>query len=54
MREEYDFSHGERGKHAGRASTGVVMVELDPDVADAFPTAADVNNALRAVIASRR
>lgn len=50
MRAEYDFSDGERGKYTKRASKGPTMVVLDPDVADAFPTAVDVNRALRAIL----
>ena len=50
MRAEYDFSGGERGKYAKRFGTGATMVVLDPDVADAFPTGADVNRALRAIL----
>lgn len=50
MRAEYDFSGGERGKYAKRFGNGATMVVLDPDVADAFPTGADVNRALRAIL----
>lgn len=50
MREEYDFSGGERGKYARRFRKGAIMVVLDPDIADAFPTGADVNRALRAIL----
>jgi hypothetical protein len=50
MRAEYDFSGGERGKYAKRFGKGATMVVLDPDVADAFPTGADVNRALRAIL----
>lgn len=50
MRAEYDFSGGERGKYAKRFGTGATMVVLDPDIADAFPTGADVNRALRAIL----
>lgn len=50
MRAEYDFSSGERGKYAKRFTKGATMVVLDPDVADAFPTAVDVNRALRAIL----
>ena len=49
MRAEYDFSGGVRGKHAARYASGTNVVVLEPDVADAFPTAADVNKTLRAV-----
>jgi hypothetical protein len=46
---EYDFSKGERNRYAARyASTGRV-VELDPDVATAFPNSRAVNDALRAL-----
>jgi hypothetical protein len=50
MRAEYDFSGGERGKYSKRFGKGATMVVLDPDVADAFPTGADVNRALRAIL----
>lgn len=50
MRAEYDFSGGERGKYAKRFGRGAIMVVLDPDVADAFPTGAEVNRALRAIL----
>ena len=50
MRAEYDFSGGERGKYAKRIDKGATMVVLDPDIADAFPTGADVNRALRAIL----
>jgi hypothetical protein len=48
LRPEYDFSQGVRGKHAARyAGTNVVV--LESDVASAFPTAEEVNEALRAL-----
>lgn len=50
MRTEYDFNGGERGKYAKRFGKGTTMVVLDPDIADAFPTGADVNRALRAIL----
>jgi hypothetical protein len=50
MLPEYDFSGGERGKYAKRFAKGGVLVVLDPDVADAFPTSIDVNRALRAIL----
>jgi hypothetical protein len=50
MRPEYDFSGGVRGKYARRFPKDVVMVTLAPDVAEAFPDAASVNEALRALI----
>jgi len=48
-RAEYDFSKGVRGKHAARYAAGTNVVVLDPDVASQFPTAAEVNETLRAV-----
>lgn len=47
---EYDFSQlegGVRGKYVERYQRGTNLVLLDPDVAQAFPTKDDVNNALR-------
>ena len=49
MREEYDFSGGTRGKYASRFADGVNIVVLDPDVAEVFPDAKSVNDALRAL-----
>lgn len=51
MRPEYDFSRGVRGKHARRYASGTNVVVLDPDVAAAFPTGVEVNEALRALAA---
>ena len=50
LRPEYDFSEGVRGKHyeAYRAGTNVVF--LEPDIAEAFPDSASVNNALRLLV----
>lgn len=50
MRNEYNFSRGERGKYARRYREGSNVVVLDPDVAAAFPTPEAVNKALRAEI----
>ena len=47
LREEYDFSQGERGKYAERFRAGSNIVLLDPDVAAAFKSAREVNDALR-------
>lgn len=47
---EYDFSQmkgGVRGKYVERYQNGTNLVLLDSDVAQAFPTEADVNEALR-------
>jgi hypothetical protein len=49
LRPEYDFSQGVRGKHAARYAAGTNVVVLEPDVASAFPTAEEVNEALRAL-----
>lgn len=50
MREEYDFTGGVRGKYAGRFPEGSKAVVLDPDVAEAFPDARSVNEALREIM----
>lgn len=47
MQDEYDFSHGVRGKYAARVAQGTNIVRLDPDVAELFPDSASVNEALR-------
>ena len=49
IRLEYDFSGGVRGKYA-KLLKGTTLVALQPEVAVAFPTAAAVNEALRAVL----
>ncbi|MBG1270340.1 hypothetical protein [Nostoc sp. WHI] len=53
LRPEYDFSKmtgGVRGKYVERYRAGTNLVLLEPDVAQAFPTAASVNEALRLLI----
>jgi hypothetical protein len=50
MRAEYDMTGGVRGKYAGRFKGDVVMVPIAPDVAEAFPDADAVNEALRILI----
>lgn len=50
MRAEYDFSGGVRGKYAKRYAQGTNVVLLEPDVAEAFPTARAVNAALRKLL----
>jgi hypothetical protein len=50
MREEYDFSQGERGKYARRYAQGTNVVVLDPDVAKKFPNSKSVNASLRKLI----
>lgn len=50
LRPEYDFSQmqgGVRGKYVERYRAGTNLVLLDPDVAQAFPNDAAVNEALR-------
>ena len=47
LRPEYDFSKGVRGKYAKRLLSGSNIVRLDRDVAEAFPNAQAVNDALR-------
>ena len=49
MLDEYDFSEGVRGKYAARYQTGTNLIRLDPDVAEMFPNAESVNEALRAL-----
>ncbi|MDG2989919.1 hypothetical protein L3556_03070 [Candidatus Synechococcus calcipolaris G9] len=53
LHSEYDFSQmqgGVRGKYVERYSAGTNLVLLDPDVAQAFPNDAAVNEALRLLI----
>ena len=45
---EYDFSKGRRNTYAARMAGGHIVV-LEPDVAEVFPTASAVNEALRAL-----
>ena len=54
MREEYDFSQGERGRYAKRFVKDSVVVVIDPDVAEVFPDAKSVNDALRAIAGAVR
>jgi len=54
VRPEYDLrkllKDGVQGKYAERYRAGTNLVLLDPDVAQAFPNAQAVNEALRLVI----
>ena len=53
MSPEYDFASmkgGVRGKYVKRLRAGSNLVLLEPDVAAAFPSAAAVNQALRAAL----
>jgi hypothetical protein len=54
MRDEYDFSSGVRGKYADRFAEGSNVVVLDPDVAAAYKTRTEVNDALRKQLKTRR
>lgn len=49
IRPEYDFSKGVRNPYAERFNASTVAVVLDPDVADRFPDARSVNDALRSL-----
>lgn len=58
-RREYDLSKlegGVRGKYYRRYTEGTNLVLLEPDVAEAFPDAKAVNEALRVLVkvASKR
>jgi hypothetical protein len=53
MLDEYDFSGGVPGKYADRFSGDCKLIVLDPDVAEAFPDAHAVNDALRELILQR-
>lgn len=53
LRSSYDLAqlaHPVRGKYHARAIAGGNVVLLDADVAAAFPTAEDVNTALRLLL----
>jgi hypothetical protein len=54
LRPEYDMTEllkgGVRGKYVERYRRGTNLVPLEPDVAEAFPSAEAVNEALRLVI----
>ncbi len=49
MLDEYNFSHGIRGKYVERLHNGSNVVKLDEDVAAIFPTEKAVNDALRSL-----
>ena len=49
MLDEYDFSEGVRGKYAQRYYADKNLIRLDDDVAEMFPDAKSVNEALRAL-----
>ena len=53
LRPEYDFANmtgGVRGKYFDRYRSGSNVVLLEPDVAEAFPTAESVNEAIRMLL----
>lgn len=57
LRPEYDFSSmkgGIRGKYVTRLKKGANLVLVEPDVAEAFPSDAAVNEALRGVLNTTR
>lgn len=48
---DFDFSKGERGRYYKRLlKEGSNVVVLEPDIAEAFPDSAAVNNALRSLL----
>ena len=56
VRPEYDLAslkNGERGKYAKRYQQASNVVVIDPDLAEAFPNAKAVNDALREVLSRR-
>ena len=46
---QYDFSRARPNKYASRYAAGSIVVVLEPDVAAAFPSAGQANEALRAL-----
>jgi hypothetical protein len=46
---EYDFSRAAPNKYASRYAAGSAVVVLEPDVAAAFPSSSEANEALRAL-----
>jgi len=57
LRPEYDFASmqgGVRGKYVARLRKGSNLVLLEPEVAEAFPSEAAVNEALRGVLNTTR
>jgi hypothetical protein len=47
----YDFRKAQRKKYASRHAAGSSVVDLESDVATAFATTAEANDALRALAA---
>ena len=54
MRDEYDFTKGERGKYAKRYREGTNVVLLDPELRKSFPNDEAVNDALREYLKIRK
>jgi hypothetical protein len=57
VRPEYDLAtlkNGARGKYFKRYAQGSNVVLIDPDLAEAFPNAKAVNDALREVLSRRQ
>jgi hypothetical protein len=57
VRPEYDFAHmkgGTRGKYEKRLREQSNIVLLEPEIAEAFPNDAAVNQALRGVLDTAR
>jgi hypothetical protein len=54
LRAEYDFDYTQArpNRFAGRVEPGSRIVALDPDIAEVFTTQEEVNNVLRALIAT--
>lgn len=48
----FDYRKSRPNRFAGRVDVDRVVVVLDPDVSEAFPTQQDVNAALRTLIAA--
>jgi len=46
---EYDFKRSSPNKFASRYAAGSVVIVLEPDVAAAFPSSGEANEALRAL-----
>ena len=49
MRDEYDFSGGERGRYAKAAEEGTNIIRLDADVAEVFHDPKQINDLLRSL-----
>jgi len=57
LRREYDLSRlkgGVRGKYYHRATAGMNLVLIEPDLADLFPDSESVNRALRVLADAAR